>query len=349
MYAFFRYFESAILSKMTTETKGFAKYSWFVLVFNLLVILWGVFLRASKSGDGCGRFWLTCRGEVLPSAPELKTAIEFSHRIMSAVDGILVIILVVWAYRVFRDRRDVAARSTLKLAMFSVFFVLTEGAIGAGLVLTGNTAETLTAARPFWMAGHLINTFILLGFLTLTVRGAGGAPPLTLRRVEPKYLAGLFLGALALLIVGLTGSIAALSTMLFPIGSLAAGVEQDFSPTSHILLRLRLLHPITAILTSVFVIFLTGWLAKEAEEANQVGRWSSILALLILGQIAFGSATLFTLAPIIMQLGHLLIADAIWIAYVLFAAAFVTTANSEAAKETDVAASSTGAETPISA
>lgn len=333
---------------MATETKGFAKYSWFVLVFNLLVILWGVFLRASKSGDGCGRFWLTCQGEVLPSAPELKTVIEFSHRIMSAVDGILVIVLVVWAYKIFRDRRDVSARSTFKMAVFSLFFVLTEGAIGAGLVLTGNTAETLTAARPFWMAGHLINTFVLLAFLTLTARGAGGAPPLTPRGVAPKYLAGLTIGALALLIVGVTGSIAALSTMLFPIGSLAAGVEQDLSPTSHILLRLRLLHPITAILTSVFVIFLTGWLAKEVEAFKRVGRWSSTLALLILGQIAFGSATLFTLAPIVMQIGHLLIADAIWIVYVMFAAAFLTAINSESTEERGIE-ESLASETPLSA
>jgi hypothetical protein len=43
------------------------------------VILWGVFLRASKSGDGCGQHWLTCHGEVIPSAPELKNR----HRIFA--------------------------------------------------------------------------------------------------------------------------------------------------------------------------------------------------------------------------------------------------------------------------
>ena len=67
---------------MSSETKldKFAKFAWFVLGYNVLVILWGVFLRASKSGDGCGQHWLTCQGEVIPSAPELKTGIEFSHR-----------------------------------------------------------------------------------------------------------------------------------------------------------------------------------------------------------------------------------------------------------------------------
>ncbi|MEQ1646862.1 MAG: heme A synthase, partial [Pyrinomonadaceae bacterium] len=51
---------------------------------------------------------------------------------------------------------------------------------------------------------------------------------------------------------------------------------------------------------------------------------SNILALLILAQIAFGSLTLFMLAPILLQVGHLLLADAIWISYVLLAASFLS-------------------------
>jgi len=306
-----------------TKLSRFAKYAWFVVVFNILVILWGVFLRSSKSGDGCGQHWLTCQGEVLPSAPELKTIIEFSHRIMSAVDGVLMLIMVGWAFWLWRQSRDARSLTTLKMAAVSLFFVATEGAVGAGLVLTGNTAETLTAARPFWMAGHLINTFTLLAFLVLTARSASGGAALNLR-IGAKHIVALLIGAAAVLIVGITGSIAALSNMIFPSGTLAEGIVKDFSQTSHVLLRLRLLHPITAILTSVFVIFLTGWLVKERPGDRGVSRWANVLSILILAQIAFGSATLLMLAPIIMQIGHLLFADAIWISYVLFAAAFLS-------------------------
>ena len=79
----------------------------------------------------------------------------------------------------------------------------------------------------------------------------------------------------------------------------------------------------------MFVIFLTGWLVKESGGEKSVSRWSNVLSLLVLLQLAFGTATLLMLAPIIMQLGHLLIADAIWISYVLFAAAFLSSENSE--------------------
>lgn len=311
------------------KLSAFAKYAWVVLAYNLLVVLWGVFLRASKSGDGCGMHWLTCHGEVLPSAPQFKTVIEFTHRIMSAFDGLLMLILLGWAFWIWYKRRETSSRSTLRLAAASFFFVLTEGAIGAGLVLTGNTAETLTSARPFWMAAHLINTFILLAFLTLTARSASLRSILRLR-AEPKYLAGILIGVVAIFIVSISGSIAALSNMIFPSGSLSEGMAKDFSETSHILLRLRLLHPVTAILTSVFLVFLTGWLAKERSGNKSVLWWSNVITILILVQIAFGGATLLMLAPIVMQLGHLLLVDAIWISYILFSASFLSSASSEA-------------------
>ena len=305
---------------MTRRTKfdAFTRFAWFVLGWNIVVILWGVFLRASKSGDGCGQHWLTCQGEVIPSAPELKTLIEYSHRITSFLAFVSVLVLLIWAFRKFE--KGSAVRKT---ALISFIFVVTEALVGAGLVLTGNTAETLTAARPFWMAGHLLNTFILLAFLTLSAHFASGGSAM-IDRVPGKYRSMIFLGVATIFIVGITGSIAALASMLFPSGTLTEGLARDFSGTSNMLLRLRLLHPITAILTSVFLIFLAGWLAKESGNDLRVKRWSTVISMLVLAQIAFGAATLLTLAPILMQLGHLLLADLIWISYVLMAANFVS-------------------------
>ncbi|MEO7538776.1 MAG: COX15/CtaA family protein [Pyrinomonadaceae bacterium] len=302
---------------------AFAKYAWFVLAWNLLVILWGVFLRASKSGDGCGQHWLTCHGEVIPTAPELKTVIEFSHRITSSLAGILIIILVVWAFRRWQRLRTEQERVTLKMAAGSLIFVVIEGLLGAGLVLTGNTAETLTPERPLWMAGHLVNTLILVGFLTMTARYGSGAARVSFK-IDRQYLAAISIGIAAIFIVGITGSIAALSSMIFPPGTITEGIATDFSPTSHILLRLRILHPVTAILTAVFLIFLTGWLTKETASEPGVSRWSNVISLLVLAQLGAGAATLLMKAPIVMQLVHLLLVDLIWISYVIFASNFLS-------------------------
>jgi heme A synthase len=83
------------------------------------------------------------------------------------------------------------------------------------------------------------------------------------------------------------------------------------------------LHPFLSILTAVYLIFASGWLKKESGNDPGVMRWSSILSIVVLVQVLFGAATLFTLAPIIMQLGHLFLADAVWISLVLLAAYFL--------------------------
>lgn len=297
----------------------FTKFAWAALLFNIVVILWGVFLRASKSGDGCGRHWLTCGGEVIPTAPQLKTVIEFSHRLTSGIALLVVAVLAVWAFRAFA--KGCAVRKT---AVGALAFIVTEALVGAGLVLTGNTAETLTMARPFWAIGHLINTFILLAFLSLTAWRSHGDRRLNFAGVTAKYLILIGVAVLGILFVGASGSIAALSGMLFPSGSLAEGIGRDFTEGSSILLRLRVSHPILSVLTGVYLIFLGGWLASASGGHARVKRWSNLMSIFVLCQLAFGAATLLTLAPILMQVGHLLLADLVWISFVLLLANFLT-------------------------
>ncbi|HLA96261.1 MAG TPA: COX15/CtaA family protein [Pyrinomonadaceae bacterium] len=310
---------------MKTQAKmsAFAKYAWFALAYNVLVILWGVFLRASKSGDGCGEHWLTCNGELIPSAPQFKTIIEFSHRMTTAIDGFVMLILVAWAIWIWYKSRNFQSRQVLYAAIGSLFFVITEAAVGAGLVLTGNTAEAVTDMRPFWASGHLVNTFILLAFLTMTAWFASGNRRIWLK-VEMKTGLLLLLAVAGLLFVGMSGSLAALSNMLFPSQSIVEGIAKDFAPTSNVILRLRLSHPIFSILTSVYLIFLTGWLKARSGGDTRVSKWSNVVSILVILQVAFGAATLLTFGPIVMQLGHLLLADLVWIAFVLMTANYLS-------------------------
>jgi heme A synthase len=170
----------------------------------------------------------------------------------------------------------------------------------------------------------LITTLILLTFLTLTAWFASGGKVFSFRSAEPKVKLLLIAGVAGFLLIGLSGSIAALSNLIFPSESIAEGINKDFSATSNILLRLRISHPILSILSSVYLIFLAGWLRKKSENNEAVVRWSNIVSILILVQIGFGAMTLLTLAPIVMQVGHLLLADAVWIALVLLTANFLS-------------------------
>lgn len=306
---------------MDTQLKltRFARYSWFVLAFNLVVILWGVFLRASKSGDGCGQHWLTCNGEIIPSAPQFKTVIEFSHRITSSLAGIFIVALLVWALVNWFSKPLERKSYLLKAVVGSFVFVALEGILGASLVLTGNTAETLTPARPFLMAAHLTNTFILLAFLTITAWYASGGKKLSFTS-QPKITLLVLSGVLGILLVGISGSIAALSSMIFPSQTLAESAAKDFSETSHAILRLRVSHPVLSVAVGFFLVFLAGRLKALFNENAQINRWANVLSGLIFVQFVWGAATLLTLAPIVLQLGHLLLADFVWIAFVLLSA-----------------------------
>src|SRR5258708_39175324 len=86
-----------------------ARFAWFAVFYNVLVILWGALVRASGSGAGCGNHWPLCNGQVIPSLQSIHTIIEFTHRLMSGgVDGFVVLALVVWVFRA--SRRGDAAR-----------------------------------------------------------------------------------------------------------------------------------------------------------------------------------------------------------------------------------------------
>src|SRR4249919_3325095 len=77
----------------------FATFSWTVLGWNIAVILWGAYVRASGSGAGCGSHWPLCNGEVLPRAATVQTLVEFSHRATSGLALLAVVGLVVWTWR----------------------------------------------------------------------------------------------------------------------------------------------------------------------------------------------------------------------------------------------------------
>src|SRR5690606_19012122 len=264
----------------------------------------------------------TCGGEAIPSAPQLKTLIEFSHRVTTALAGIVVVILATWALVSWARRRFPKGEREWKYALLSLVFIITEGAIGAGLVLTGNTAANWTPTRPLWTIGHLINTFILVAFLSLTAWSASGGA-LRRRKLDTRVKVILLVSLAAIIFSAISGSMAALTNMLFPSVSISEGFAKDFAESSHYLLRLRILHPISSILTGVLLFFVAAWMKKVFAEEENVQKWAGYLAILVVAQIVFGGATLLMLAPIVMQLGHLLLADLLWIAFVLMAASAV--------------------------
>lgn len=287
-------------------------YTWLVIGFNLLVILWGAYVRVTGSGAGCGSHWPLCNGQVVPRDASVQTAIEFSHRVTSGLALLAVVVLVFWAFRAAPKGHPVRLGATLSLVL-----MLVEAALGAGLVLFRLVADDSSLARALFIGAHLCNTFLLLGAMALTAFWAGGGGRLRPRR--DLLTAMLAAGWVALLLVGASGAVAALGNTLFPAESLAHGLAQDASPTSHFLLRLRVLHPLLAIGAGLLLLYV-GQSAVVARPTPAVKAWTRRTTGLVFVQWMVGVANVGLLAPLVLQMIHLLLADLVWISTVLLTA-----------------------------
>jgi heme A synthase len=300
----------------------FARFAWGVLAYNVAVVLWGAFVRATGSGAGCGRHWPMCNGEVAPQLASTHTLIEFTHRATSGIALLLVVAMLVWARRAF-PRGHLVRRG----AVLSTVFIVLEALLGAGLVLFELVADDKSAARAFSMSAHLVNTFLLLGALTLTGWWASGGGPVRLRR-QGALGAALLTAVGATILVGATGAVTALGDTLFP----KSTVGFELSSTAHFLERLRIVHPVLAILTSVYITAV-GWMVRRARPSATTHRLATALTALFAVQVAAGAINIALRVPVWMQLTHLFLADCVWIALVLTAASALADEPVEAAGE----------------
>ena len=291
----------------------FAKYAWGVLIYNLFVILWGAYVRASGSGAGCGSHWPLCNGEVIPRIPQIETLVEFTHRLMSGAALIFVILMVIWAWRSFPIHHPVRLGAGL-----SMFFIITEALVGAGLVLFELVAQNTSIARALSISIHLVNTFLLLASLSLTAWWASRGQSLDLRK-GGLAAASLGIGLVGMLILGMSGAVTALGDTLFPAASFSEGLSQELSSTAHVFVRLRILHPTIAIIVSIYLILATSWVGlMKSDPLSRILRRGLIILVAI--QLLAGVVNVFLLAPIWLQIIHLLLADSIWILLVILSA-----------------------------
>lgn len=288
--------------------RRFRQFACGVLCVNLAVICWGAYVRSSGSGAGCGNHWPLCKGV----ASEGRI-IELMHRLTTGAAGFLVLALLVLAFRRFRRGSPVRKAA----AAAAVCYVL-EALIGAAIVKLGLVAYDPSLGHAFAMAIHLVNTLVLLASLALVAWFAEA--PGTIRIRGGDRLAWL-LGATiaAMLLLAMTGAVAALADLIYPAASFRAGMHRDFAAGASALLRLRMVHP-------AFVLVVAGLVAATCRAAADgpggphTARIGRVLGGLFLLQVAIGLLNLGFAAPTLLQMLHLIVADATWVSLVVLAA-----------------------------
>ncbi len=145
----------------------FSRFAWFVLAVNLAVIVWGGFVRASGSGAGCGAHWPLCNGVVVPQDPKIETLIELGHRVTSGLALVVVVALGVWTLRRYSKRTAAADAGCAGSPGSPSSSSSARRRSAPASSCSSTSARTAPGARAVWMAGHLVNTFLLLAILAL--------------------------------------------------------------------------------------------------------------------------------------------------------------------------------------
>jgi cytochrome c oxidase assembly protein subunit 15 len=286
------------------------RFAWGVLAYNVAVIVWGSAVRATGSGAGCGDHWPLCNGTLVQHHPRVATLIELAHRATSGIDLLCILALLLWTF--FSVPRRHLARA---LAVAVLILTLNEALLGALLVLLGHTANDRSPSRAVYLGLHLTNTLLLLAALTLTAHFLSRRDAVMRGTVAIRTPGLALTGLIATLVVGVTGSLAALGDTLYPAHNLLTAIAQDFSSGSSWLLQIRWLHPAISLIAGMFIV----WLIARSLGGPHRSLALGVVALLAL-QYLLGVADILLLAPTWMQMAHLFGADLLWIALVVLSA-----------------------------
>ena len=290
----------------------FQKLALLTAVATYVLVVWGGVVRVTASGLGCPD-WPLCYGQVLPPIDDAKAWIEWLHRTLAAVVGLLVV--AVWIGAIAYHRR----RAIVLPATAALVFTGFQAYLGKVTVETGNSGESVTA--------HLAMAMIVLAALihiAVRVRYPADLPSRGAPQRFTLLAAFAALSTYALLLFGshVTATAAALiygtAWPLFPDGAIIPTFDPDASVAS--LQAAHALHRLVAAVVGVIVVT-TAWVAwRRAGD----GRWGAVAArptlLALTGtaaalyaiQVVVGAVQIWTtLAPWAVAL-HLALGAAIW-------------------------------------
>jgi heme a synthase len=164
----------------------------------IIVLLQGALVTKTESGQGCGDSWPLCHGQVIPETINtLETIIEYSHRAVSAILGIMVIILAIWMWKKLPHVRE-----TKFLAIIAILFIIFQGLLGAAAVMWGQSSAVL--ALHF---GFSLVSFASVLLLTILVFEEDKGPQVRSPRISLSFKWCIYFVFTYLYIVVYTGAL----------------------------------------------------------------------------------------------------------------------------------------------
>ena len=275
-------------------------------ISTLILIAWGGVTRATGSGDGCPD-WPTCHGQWIPKL-EYHTLIEYTHRSLGMISGLLSLALAIVAIvMVVRERRGEplrAPRAAVWAAVSMAPLFVVQGALGGWVVLSGLDPAVITI--------HFAVAFLVLALSVVITTLALLDAPLRSAERDRAYsrLAGwTAIATYALLLIGtyVRAEGAGLAFRDWPLmgGRLVpsltvAGAVEMF------------LHRGLALVVTVLVIWLAVRARTRQPRSTVLVRLSGLAVILLLTQIALGGVNVVTELATVPRAAHVGVSALIW-------------------------------------
>jgi len=313
---------------VSNDPDKYRKLVWVTLFLTFDLIMFGAFTRLTDSGLGCPD-WPGCYGQANPlqahaniSAAEaamptgpvtvMKAWIEMIHRYLAMAIGVLIISLMVIAWRKWRQsgRKEVKFPPLFPTVLFG--FVCLQGAFGAWTVTM--------KLQPVIVTTHLLLGITLLALLTWLGARQADHPPVSRAATAlrlPALLAGLMLTIQIALGGWVSSNYAALACTDFPLCQGMLLPPMDFS---HGFALWRDLGKTAggeflpfAALTAIHwthrafafaVIALVAWLALKSLKIDGLRKTARWLLIVIALQFATGVLTIFLDFPLALAVLH---------------------------------------------
>jgi cytochrome c oxidase assembly protein subunit 15 len=281
------------LKKVLIVNKLLKIYAILTTLGMFLIVLMGAIVTKTDSGDGCGNSWPLCYGELLPSQPKLETMIEYSHRIVSALLGLMVIILAVWTWRKLKNVRE-----TKLLAFLSVFLIVFQGLLGAAAVIWGQSSFVL--ALHFGISLLSLASVFLLTLLIFEESHYGRA---FTPAVPKKWRLQIYGVCTYIYIVVYTGALVRHTKSSLACSSWPMCNENEWFPSLASHAGIQFIHRIAAGLIFVWLL----WLFVKSLQSNLhkvislAFKWS---LLFVTFQVVSGAAAVLSRLNLFIALAH---------------------------------------------
>jgi cytochrome c oxidase assembly protein subunit 15 len=266
-----------------------------------LVVVLGFIDTATNSALGCGRSFPLCHGSLFPG-DNIKAIIEWSHRALAAIVGLLEGAMVVWAW--VRAWQVIEVRV---LGAIGLGFVVVESVVGAMAVLSPESEAVIAVHLGIALTAFAATALLTQALWSLDETGVLRRPtaPAALRRWVWLMLAFMYVAVyVGAYVAGTNSGIACLTWPLCPLGQVTASLGNPVT--------VDLIHRTVALVGAVFAtgLFLTAQRAQTVRpDLARLARWVLILIGL---QIASGLLLVLTHIAIETSILHVALATVLF-------------------------------------